>query len=104
MKFFKKIWPYVFNKYFLTSLVFLVFLFFFDTNNLLTQIRLSMELNKLEKTREFYLKEIEQDLKDTESLMTNQKNLEKFAREKYYMKRPNEDIFVIVREGSKGKD
>lgn len=104
MKFFKKIWPYVFNKYFLTSLVFLVFLFFFDTNNLLTQIRLSMELNKLEKTREFYLKEIEQDLKDTESLMTNQKNLEKFAREKYYMKRPNEDIFVIVRESSKGKD
>ncbi len=98
MKFFKKIWPYVFNKYFLTSLVFLVYLFFFDANNLLTQIKLSMELNKLEKTREFYLEEIEKDMRDTESLMTNQRNLEKFAREKYYMKRPNEDIYVIVRE------
>ena len=55
-----------------------------------------MELNKLEEEREFYQGEIKQIRADLKELKTNPKTLEKFAREKYLMKKDEEEIFVIV--------
>ena len=86
------------NKYFVSSVAFLVWLTFFDNNNLIRQVRMRSALNDLQKEKEFYLEEIEKNNKAAEELMTNKEKLEKFAREKYLMKRENEDIYLIVRK------
>jgi cell division protein FtsB len=53
------------------------------------------KIHNLEKEKEYYLQKIENDRNRLKELQTNSENLEKFAREQYYMKKPNEDIFVI---------
>jgi cell division protein DivIC len=95
----KKILSVIRNKYFITSTLLLAWLLFFDKNDILSQVELTRKLNSLEEERNYYAKEIERNKQDMMELKTNPKNLEKFAREKYLMKRPNEDIFVIVEEG-----
>lgn len=86
------------NKYFVSSVAFLVWLTFFDNNNLIRQVRMRSALNDLQKEKAFYLEEINNNNKAAEELMTNKETLEKFAREKYLMKRENEDIYLIVRK------
>lgn len=86
------------NKYALTAIVFLVWITFFDQNKLLTQFQYRMELNKLEEEKEFYQDEIKIIQEDLKELKTNPQTLEKFAREKYLMKKDNEELFVIVEE------
>lgn len=78
--------------------VFLVWITFFDQNNLITQIQYRFELMKLEEEREFYQDELKVIQADLEDLQSNPKSLEKFAREKYLMKKENEELFVIVEE------
>lgn len=84
------------NKYVFTSLAFFTWLFIFDKNNLLSQIELSQKLNLLKQDKAFYMEEIKQNRIESEELLTNPDNLEKFARERYLMKRDSEDIFLIV--------
>jgi len=84
------------NKYFLVSLAFLVWMIFFDKNDLFSQYQYHEQVNKLKQERDFYQKETEKVRKDLDELTSNPKMLEKFAREKYFMKKDNEDIFVIV--------
>jgi len=86
------------NRYALTALGFLIWITFFDQNNLITQIQYRMELGKLEDERVFYLQEIKKIKEDLNELKSNPKTLEKFAREKYYMKKDNEELFVLVEE------
>ncbi len=69
-----------------------------DKNNIITQYNLRHELNDLKDKKEYYLKEIEKDKQATYELKTNISTLEKFAREKYLLKKDNEDIFLIVKE------
>ena len=91
------------NKYFLISTVFLVWLIFFDRNDLLSQYEYRLQLNKLKEEHEFYTKETAQVQKELNELTSNKEKLEKFAREKYLMKKANEDIFVIVTEKQEEK-
>lgn len=86
------------NRYAIAAAIFLIWIAFFDQNNLITQIQYRMELNKLEEEKEFYQDEIKQIRADLKELKTNPKTLEKFAREKYLMKKDNEELFVIVEE------
>jgi cell division protein FtsB len=86
------------NKYFLISIIFLVWLIFFDRNDLLSQYEYRQQLNKLKEEHEFYTKETAKVQKELTELTTDKAKLEKFAREKYLMKKANEDIFVIVHE------
>lgn len=86
------------NKYLLTTVIFFVWLFMFDSNNLLDRIRMVRELNSLNTDREYYMEKAMQDSIRLNELKTDNANLEKFAREQYLMKRDNEDIFVIVDE------
>ena len=86
------------NKYLITGVVFLAWLVFFDNNNLIRQYGLRAELKGLQKEKQYYLEQIEINRIATEELMTNQSTLEKFAREKYLMKRENEDIYLIIQE------
>lgn len=93
-----KIPSYLKNKYAVTAIVFFIWLFFFDQNNIISQISYRIELSKLEADKEYYEQEIKKTVEDLEELKTNPKTLEKFAREKYLMKKENEELFVIVRE------
>ena len=96
----KKKWLYriLKNKYFIAIVVFLVFLSFFDNDSFIERYKIIHKLNELKKQKEFYLNEIETGKKRLVELQTNKENLERFAREEYLMKRPNEDIFVIIEE------
>lgn len=91
----KKYLSFFKNKYILTSLLFIIWLLFFDQNNLLDRKRSMTEYKQLLKDKAFYLEKIEEDRKRLEELQTNNANLEKFAREQYLMKKDDEDIFVI---------
>jgi cell division protein DivIC len=89
--------PKVFkNFYFVTTALFLVWMLFFDSNDFITQYQMSSKLSELEEAREDYLNKMDEVVKDRKALMGNTELLEKYAREKYLMKRPNEDVFIIV--------
>lgn len=94
----KKILPFVKNKFILTIIIFFVWISFFDRNNLIDRAKELRHLRQLEKDKKYYIDRIEKDSRRLEQLKTNNKNLEKFAREQYLMKKDNEDIFVIVEE------
>ncbi len=90
--------PYLKNKYLLTIIVFLIWLLVFDQNNLIERFRLIRQLNHLKNEKTYYLERIKEDTRRYEELKTNNKNLEKFAREQYLMKRKDEDIFIVIEE------
>lgn len=78
---------------------FVIWMVFFDTNSLLIHKELNQEINKLEKKRAFLKDEIQKDEKIIEKL-SDPEELEKFAREKYYLKKKNEEIYLIEYEDS----
>ena len=90
---------YLKNIYVIITLLFLVWMVFIDANSYLFHRELNEELDALENKKEFYQKEIVKDIKALKKL-TTQQGLEKFAREEYYMKRENEDIYIIEYEDS----
>ncbi len=85
--------------YVLVLTAFVVWMLFFDTNSLLIHLELQKEINKLEKQKEFLQEEISQDKEIIEKL-SDPKELEKFAREQYYLKKKNEEIYLIEYEDS----
>ncbi len=100
----KKWFGIVTNIYILILTVFVIWMVFFDTNSLLIHSELQGEIKKLEKQKEFLEAEIEKDKKIIEKL-SDPEELEKFARENYYLKRKGEEIYLIEYEDSlKNKD
>jgi cell division protein FtsB len=91
------------NKYFIAGIAFLTWMLFFDRNDLMSQYEYRAQLNKLQTEKEFYLKESEKAVRDLNELTTDKVKLEKFAREKYLMKKKNEDVFVIIKEKAKSQ-
>jgi len=94
----KKIPVWLKNKYSITVLVFIVWVGFFDQNNFFTQYDFIQELNSLEKDKTYFIEELKQTKQELNDLTTNPVTLEKFAREKYFMKKDNEEIFVFEQE------
>jgi cell division protein DivIC len=92
----KKIIKRLRNKYLITTLVFGIWLIFFDQFNLIDRYQSLHAMRQLQKDKAYYEKKIIEDTQRLKELKTNRENLEKFAREQYLMKRDNEDIFVIV--------
>lgn len=94
-----KFTPRIFlNKYLITGTVFLVWMLFFNDIDLIYIYKANRELDAM-KTKAEWLKE--ENVKAQEALLdltTNHYTLEKFARERYYMKRPNEELFIIREE------
>jgi len=95
----KKWFKLLTNMYILVLTIFVVWMAFFDTNSLLIHLELRGEIKKLEQQKEFLQNEIVKDKKVLKELSTPEE-LEKFAREKYYMKKDNEEIFLIEYEDS----
>lgn len=95
---FDKIPPFLKNFYVLSSLLFLTWMFFFDSNDFVSQFRLSAQQRNMEEAKSFYEEKIIDVKADREALLNNDALLEKIAREKYFMKKPNEDVYVVVEE------
>ena len=87
------------NKYLLILILFFVWMFFFDTNSFFIHQELNDDINKLENNKKVYQEEIKNDKVFIEK-MKDSNEIEKFAREKYYLKKNDEDIFIIEHEDS----
>ena len=96
MKLIQQLPPWLRNKYFLTAIVFGVWLLFFDDRDIVTQFRHNRELKHLEQSRDYYLQEIHTTSAELEKLKSDPATLEKYAREKYRMKKDDEDLFIIA--------
>ncbi len=92
----KFIFSILINKFFLTTVAFVVWMVFFDSNNLITRNSLQEKLDMLNLEKQFYLQEIKKDSILTYQLMNDSSQLEKFARERYLMKKDNEDLFLVI--------
>lgn len=90
---------FISNKYVLILLFFLVWMFFFDTNSYFIHKELNDDIESLEKNKEHYRSEIEKD-KVFIKKMEDSNEMEKYAREKYYLKKENEDIYIIKDQDS----
>ncbi|WP_017257750.1 FtsB family cell division protein [Pedobacter arcticus] len=84
------------NKFFIAGMAFIVWMLFFDRNDLASQYEYRTRVQKLEEEKEFYTSEITKADTELKELTTNIQSLEKFARERYYMKRENEDVYVVM--------
>ncbi|HSI70278.1 MAG TPA: septum formation initiator family protein [Gillisia sp.] len=82
------------NRYVLILLIFAFWMFFLDSNSWFIHNELNQEINELQSNKEYYKKEIAKDRTIIEKL-NDSFELENYARQNYYMKRPNEDIFII---------
>jgi len=83
------------NKYLISFSAFCAILLFLDKNDLFTQVDRTRELHKLRQSKSYYQTRIESERKELEGLMNNPAVLEKYAREKYMMKRDQEEVFVV---------
>lgn len=92
----QKVLPVLKNKYVFTPLAFIIWLSFFDKNDFISEYTSRQQLKSLRQDKQFYLDEIKENKEKLNELMSSPANLEKFAREKYYMKKDDEDVFVIV--------
>ena len=96
MGFLEKIPSWLKNKYLLTAIGFVVWMLFFDERDFITtHIRQPRELKKLQQSEKYYQGEITATKNELEKLKSNPSTIEKYAREKYLMKRDNEDLFLI---------
>jgi cell division protein DivIC len=92
------------NKYFISLAIFAAILLFFDKNDFFSQNDRRRELRELQQSKQYYTSQIAAERKELEQLKTNPATLEKYAREKYLMKRDNEDLFVIPEKSENVKN
>ena len=96
--FFKK-WPrFTRSFYFITAVIFLLWMLFLDSNDFISQYKSTKRLQELEEEKAYYEEKIKEVEEDRKELMGNDELLEKFAREKYLMKKKTEDVYVIEEE------
>ena len=95
MKLFRHIPSFLRNKYALSSIAFVVWMLFFDRNDVFTQMERRGELNELKQSKAYFEKQIAENRKFSKDLQFNASAIEKYAREHYMMKRDNEDLFII---------
>lgn len=93
--FYTRLPAFIKNKYFVSITLFLIWMLFIDDYNMVFQWQKSRELAAIKEKKEYYEKEIQQVNQDRKDLFSSKANLEKYAREKYLMKRDDEDIFII---------
>ena len=90
------VWKYIRqHKYLLTIVIFGVIIVFLDENSLIQRQKHRQEIKTLTNEIEKYRKQFEEDTRKLKELTNNPEAMEKIAREKYLMKRPDEDIFIF---------
>mgnify|MGYP001394264700 FL=1 len=89
-----KLIKFIKSTYVIIIILFIIWMIFFDSNSLLVHNDLNNDINKLNEQKSYYNSEIDKDKKELNMIQTDT-GLEKYAREKLYMKKDNEDIFII---------
>lgn len=91
----KKLPPIFKNFFFISSVLFLIWMFFINSMDVFSVIKLKSKLADLKDQKAYYVDKIENVKSEREALLNNQDLLEKFARENYLMKKPSEDVFIV---------
>lgn len=86
------------NFYVIVGLCFFVWMLFLDSNDLISRFKMTAKLKSLEAEKTYYQEKIDEVEHDRDELLSNKELLEKFAREKYLMKKETEDIFILEEE------
>lgn len=97
-KWIKKVVPLFGNFYFTTGIILLLWMVFIDPNDFISQFRLTAKRSDLENEKAFYLQKIEEVKTERGEIFGSPALLEKFARERYLMKKPNEDIYIFSQD------
>jgi cell division protein FtsB len=84
------------NKYLIATILFMVWMLFFDHNNIFLHLQYRKELNELKADKKYYQEQIDLTRKDVDLIKSNPQAMEKVAREQYLMKKDDEDVFVVV--------
>ena len=92
---YEKIPSYLKNKYVIIISLFIIWIIFFDNYNLIRQSKIKKEIKQLEENKNFYSKEIKKDSTEYHELLNSDEKKEKFAREKFLMRKENEDVYII---------
>ncbi len=92
----RKFWEWIKNKYIIVCIIFLIWMIFFDMNSLLVHQKLNSDLSEVNEKIDLYTQKYKEDSVQYFRLKTSSQEREKFARERYYMKKNDEDIFIIV--------
>ena len=87
------------NKYLIVFLLFIFWIIFLDDYNLINQNQMKSKVDDLKDQKEFYISEIKKDSTELSNLKNDSNKQEKFAREKFLMKKDNEDLFIIRKKG-----
>lgn len=87
---------WLFNKYVLSVVSFIIWLLFFDKNDFFTQRDLNKQLKKLYEEKRYYEMAIQKNKSTIEDFKNNIKNVEQYARERYWMKKDNEEVYVVL--------
>ena len=95
MKLLTQIPSWLRNKFFIAFAAFVVWMLFFDERDVFTMGHHRQELRELQQSKKYYTEQINKEKTDLDNLKNNPAVIEKYAREKYYMKRDNEDLFLI---------
>jgi cell division protein DivIC len=101
MKLFSNLPSWLKNKFFIAFTAFVTWMLVFDAKDPYTQLRHRHELKELEESKQYYTKEIAKERAELEKLRYNPSTLEKYAREKYYMKRDGEDLYIVPEPAEK---
>ncbi|MEM6263546.1 MAG: septum formation initiator family protein [Bacteroidota bacterium] len=88
------------SKYLLVLLITGIWMIFFDRLNLVSQMNVRQQIEELHRDKAHYERAIQQVDYEREQLLTQPEEMERYARERYYMKRKNEDVFVVVTQGA----
>jgi cell division protein FtsB len=93
--------PFLRNKYLVSLALFAIWMLFFDKNDFFTQLQRKKDLYEIEESKSYFAQKIDDSKKFSRDMQNNAAAIEKFAREKYHMKRENEDLFLVRAAGSK---
>ncbi len=94
----KRLIRILYNKFFLVVLFFLAWITFFDSNNLISRLKVNKELRQMKQQKEYYLQEIAINKQIREQLTRDMDAIERYGREQYLMKRDQEDVFLIINQ------
>lgn len=101
MNFFSGTWHVLRNKYFISIALFLVWMLFFDPKDWVLIHDRQTKLNELEKSEAHLTMQIKETEKELSQLKTNAQTIEKYAREKFHLKKENEDLYLVNSEEKK---
>jgi cell division protein DivIC len=96
LKLLKHIPAFLKNKFLLAGVGFLVLMFFFDSKDFAFTYGQVKKLKNLQQSELHLTKQIDDTRKELDLLKTNAQTIEKYAREKYLMKKDNEDLFIVL--------